>query len=92
MLDNVQQLIHDTGRRMPVLVLGPERLGYQGSIKAWEFDHSLRYAVAKQHWEYLGLWNMTLQSTKDANSQEAQKVAMVQAMMVVNWLSKLETH
>lgn len=41
--------------------------------------------------EVLGMWNMTVQASSWDGMRFGESVAIVQAMMVVNWLSRLES-
>jgi hypothetical protein len=75
-------------RNIPMLFLGPHALAI-GNARRFENDMS---QVAKEnHFDVLGLWNLTEQVTANEGGQFGQEVAMVEAMMVVNWLSKLAT-
>jgi hypothetical protein len=41
--------------------------------------------------EVLGMWNMTVQASSWDGRSYGARVGLVQAMMVVNWLSRLES-
>jgi hypothetical protein len=41
--------------------------------------------------EVLKMWNMTVQAESWDGLRYGEKVAITQAMMVVNWLSRLES-
>jgi hypothetical protein len=45
----------------------------------------------KKHLDVLSLYNLTAQATSLDAKHFGERVALVEAMMVINWLSKLET-
>lgn len=91
LLKNLQVLTDQAQRNIPVLVLGPQRNHHQTASQARDFSHELMLLANTYHHEYLGLWNMTLQSTMDVSYTETERLAVVQAMMISNWLSRLPT-
>jgi hypothetical protein len=81
------------------LFLGPHALGFsnssgnipeEGDSPVWEFHEQMKDVVKEKHAEVLGLWNLTVQAWSSEGLDYRQKVALVEAMMVINWLSKLE--
>lgn len=90
-LQNLQSLIDQAQRNIPVLVLGPIRDDHRSTFDIQDFGRDLMILLDRYHYEYLGLWNMTLQSNMDISYAETERMAVVQAMMIVNWLSKLPT-
>ena len=45
----------------------------------------------EKHWEVLGLYNLTLQASVVDGEGFGMGVAFVEAMIVVNWLSKVSS-
>lgn len=41
--------------------------------------------------EVLGMWNMTVQASSWDGLHFDERVALTQAMMVINWLARLES-
>ncbi|PQE07746.1 hypothetical protein CJF31_00011922 [Rutstroemia sp. NJR-2017a BVV2] len=79
-------------RNIPVLILGPEARG--GGEEAWRYMDEMRGIAKEMNIEVLGLWNLTVQagSMGEGNRERyGGRVKLVEAMMVVNWLAKLET-
>ncbi len=56
-----------------------------------EFEKELAPIARDKHYDMLGLYNMTVQALSVDGKRSEQKVALALAMMVINWLSKLET-
>lgn len=76
---------------MPILILGPEHADKGQRSKALDYDSAIQKHARHLDTDFLGLWNMTAGSVLSANGKEAQKNAIVQAMMVVNWLARTKT-
>jgi len=68
----------------------PEDTPNRDSV-AWEFHEQMKDLVKEQHAEVLGLWNLTMQAGNNGGFGFGESVALVEAMMIINWLSKLET-
>ncbi|KAI9804803.1 MAG: hypothetical protein M1825_001171 [Sarcosagium campestre] len=91
----------DTAMRpMPFLWLGPVAAGHlkppgqilnQGNNALWHYTHEMAKEARTRNWDVLNLYNLTLQADSWDGSAYGERVALVQAMMVVNWLSKLES-
>ena len=92
-LDEWLALALATERNIALLFLTPPAIGSpESNMAAWQF-HQRMSAVAKQkHVDVLGLYNLTLQaSSMEGGLNFGERVGLVEAMMIVNWLSKLET-
>jgi len=83
-----------------MLFLGPHAPGLtnpaQNTSKnrdsaAWEFHEQMKDMVKGKHAEGLGLWNLMVQAGNNGGLGFGENVALVEAMMIINWLSKLET-
>ncbi|KAI9833414.1 MAG: hypothetical protein M1826_007512 [Phylliscum demangeonii] len=87
-------------RRLPVLWLGPVAAGHlqpagqtmaRGNHAVWHYTVDTTKAARARGWEALALYNLTLQARSWDGSAYGEGVGLVQAMMIVNWLSRLET-
>lgn len=82
-------------RKTPMLWIGPTAAGHvdikdrKGNQEIWDFDKQLARAAEKSDVDVLGMWNMTVQATSWDGMRFGEKVAVTQAMMVVNWLARL---
>ncbi|KAE8378385.1 hypothetical protein BDV26DRAFT_191825 [Aspergillus bertholletiae] len=80
---------------MPFLWLGPTAPGYQkhseSNIHAssWQYTLDASEAARNRGMETLGMYNATLQADSWDGMHYGEKEALVQAMMVINWLSML---
>lgn len=79
-----------------MLWLGPTAAGHldikgrKGNQEIWDFDRAMSDAARENDVERLGMWNLTVQTNSVDGVRVGEKVAIVQAMMVVNWLARLE--
>ncbi|KAF7509382.1 hypothetical protein GJ744_008105 [Endocarpon pusillum] len=94
-----------TARKTPILWLNPPATGHldiSGSKQRtvnnnnnnndlWIFSEEMQRVAGEKDVEVLGLWNMTVQASSWDGRRFGTSVALVQAMMVVNWLSRLES-
>lgn len=88
-----------TSRKTPILWINPPAPGHLdirgnnrvGHSDLWTFSSEMERVATEEDVELLGLWNMTVQASSWDGRRFGGKVAMVQAMMVVNWLSRLES-
>ncbi|KAI9871920.1 MAG: hypothetical protein M1830_002291 [Pleopsidium flavum] len=89
-----------TTRNVPFLWLGPVAAGHlkppgqilsQGNNALWHFTVEMAKEARRREMDALGLYNLTLQAGSWDGSSYGERVALVQAMMVVNWLSRLES-
>jgi hypothetical protein len=99
-LDELLSLASGAQRNIPVLYLGPQALGSVGDASRsvrdddtalWHYSEKMANVVKQRKVDMLGLYNLTLQATSIEGVYFEEKVALVEAMMVINWLSKLET-
>lgn len=87
----------DTERTTPLLWIGPTAAGHievksrKGNQEIWDFDRRMGQIAVENDVEVLGMWNMTVQASSWDGMRFGESVAIVQAMMVVNWLSRLES-
>lgn len=51
----------------------------------------MREVAREKKVEVLGLWNLTVQAGSGDGEGYTMGVGLVEAMMVLNWLSRLET-
>jgi len=91
------ELADDSGRNTPMLWIGPTAAGHvelkgrKGNQEIWEFDRKMAATALKNDVDVLGMWNMTVQATSWDGMRFDEKVAITQAMMVMNWLGRLES-
>jgi hypothetical protein len=86
-----------SSRKTPMLWLGPTAGGHnnaknqKSTSQIWEYDAKMAKAAAGMDIEVLKMYNMTAQANSFGGNSFGEKVAITQAMMVVNWLSRLES-
>jgi hypothetical protein len=85
-------------RNIPMLYLGPHGFGHQQDpnvngdrLAAWQYHELMREVAKESHFEVLGLYNLTLMATPFEGILFNERVALVEAMMIINWLRLLET-
>jgi hypothetical protein len=87
-------------RNIPMLFLGPRAFGVnkppgtpaaEGNVAVWHYQEQMAGIAMKRHLDVLSLYNLTAQATSPDGEHYGEGVALVEAMMVINWLSKLET-
>ncbi len=87
-------------RNIPMLFLGspafghnkaPGRLPKEGNAGVWQFQEQMTEVAKNYHFDVLSLYNLTVQASTPDGEHFGEMVALVEAMMVINWLSKLET-
>jgi hypothetical protein len=87
-------------RNIPMLFLGPRAFGLnkplgtvpkEGNAAVWRYQDQVSGIAKENHIEILGLYNLTMQASTPNGERFGEKVALVEAMMVINWLSKLDT-
>jgi hypothetical protein len=80
-------------RNIPLLFLSPPAIGTpESNIAAWQFHQVMSTITKQKHVDMLGLYNLTLQASSiEGGLHFGERVALVKAMMIINWLSKLET-
>lgn len=90
-------LADDSGRKTPMLWIGPTAAGHielkdrKGNQEIWDFDRKMATTANENDIDVLGMWNLTVQATSWDGMRFGSKVAVTQAMMVINWLSRLES-
>jgi hypothetical protein len=90
-------LAYGAERNIPMLFVNPPSAGPAASITAdsntaiWDFTKKMEVIAKEKHVEVLSLYNLTLQTFTGDGRHFGEKVALVEAMMIINWLSKLET-
>ncbi|EXJ54774.1 hypothetical protein A1O7_10115 [Cladophialophora yegresii CBS 114405] len=96
-LQEFLSLADQSHRKTPMLWLGPPASGHteirgrKGNQEIWDFDRQLRRVAEDSDVEVLGMWNATVQANSWDGVRFGERVALTQAMMVVNWLARLES-
>lgn len=96
-LKKIVELADESERNTPILWIGPTAAGHielkgrKGNQEIWQFDHSMTDAATELDVEVLGMWNLTAQATSWDGMRFGEGVAITQAMMIMNWLSRLES-
>lgn len=91
------ELTEDSRRKTPILWVGPSATGHieiknrKGNQEIWDFDKHMETTAQANGVEVLKMWNMTVQADSWDGMSFGEKVAITQAMMVINWLSRLES-
>ncbi|ERF76961.1 hypothetical protein EPUS_02673 [Endocarpon pusillum Z07020] len=70
---------------------GNNNNNYNSNNDLWMFSEEMQRVAREKDVEVLGLWNMTVQASSWDGRRFGSSVALVQAMMVLNWLSRLES-
>lgn len=84
-------------RNSPILWVGPSAAGHidirgrLGNQQIWDFDRNMKKVARENGVEVLGMWNMTVQASSWDGVRFGEKVALEQAMMIINWLGRLES-
>jgi hypothetical protein len=87
-------------RNIPMLFLGPPAFGLnkalgtapkEGNTAVWQYQQEMLGIARNNHFDVLSLYNLTVQASTPDGEHFGEKVALVEAMMVINWLSKLDT-
>ena len=90
-------LADSSGRKTPMLWIGSPAAGHievkgrKGNQDVWNFDREMSKIAAEKDVETLRMWNMTVQAVSWDGLRFGEKVAITQAMMVMNWLARLES-
>lgn len=91
------ELADDSGRNTPMLWIGPTAAGHvelkgrKANQNIWDFDRRMAATAQGLDVDVLGMWNMTVQASSWDGMRFGEDVAITQAMMVMNWLSRLES-
>jgi hypothetical protein len=94
---HVSTLADAASRETPRLWVGPAAAGHVdvkgrlGNQEIWDFDRQLAAAATAHGADVLGVWNLTVQAASWDGRRFGERVALVQAMMVVNWLARVES-
>lgn len=98
-IDEWATLATGAERNIPMLFVSPPAFGLNrdlksaptsGNIAVWNFHTQMAPIAKEKHFDVLGMYNLTLQASSIDGERFDEKVALVQAMIIVNWLSKLE--
>jgi hypothetical protein len=90
-------LTNESKRKTPILWIGPPAAGHleikdrKNNQEIWQFATEMDKIARGKDIEVLGMWNMTVQAGSWDGLRFGEQVAVTQAMMVVNWLSRLES-
>ena len=90
-------LADSSERKTPMLWIGPPAAGHiavkgrKGNQEIWRFATDMAETAAAKDVEVLGMWNLTVQADSWDGQRFGERVAITQAMMVVNWLARLES-
>lgn len=99
-MDEWVTMADSSTRNVPFLWLGPNAAGHlkppgqilnQGNNALWHYTIEMAKEAHARELDALGMYNLTLQAVSWDGSTYGMKVALVQAMMVINWLSRLES-
>lgn len=96
-LEEFLALADASHRKTPMLWIGPTASGHteirgrKGNQEIWDFDRQLGQVARDNDVEVLRMWNMSVQANSWDGARFGEKVAITQAMMVVNWLARLES-
>ncbi|ODM17718.1 hypothetical protein SI65_06506 [Aspergillus cristatus] len=95
-MDEWQALAKSTGHNAPFLWIGPTAPGHQKKPAGnddlpavWQYAIDTAEAAQDRDMDVLGMYNATLQADSFDGTHYGEKVALMQAMMVVNWLDTL---
>lgn len=90
-MDEWVTLADASHRNVPFLWLGPNAAGHlkppgqimsQGNNALWHYTIEMAKEASSRDLDALGMYNLTLQATSWDGSNYAQKVVLVQSMMV----------
>ena len=99
-MDEWVSIADGSGRNVPFLWIGPNAAGHlkpptqilsQGSNALWHYTLEMAKEAQSRDLDALGMYNLTLQASSWDGSGYGVRVALVQAMMVVNWLARVES-
>ena len=89
-----------SSRSYPFLWLGPPAAGHlkppsrilaEGNNALWHFTIEMGREARLRGWDALGLYNETIQASSWDGTSHGMRVGLVQAMMVINWLARIES-
>ncbi|MCJ1389626.1 hypothetical protein MMC18_002483 [Xylographa bjoerkii] len=99
-MDEWLSLADASTRNVPFLWVGPTAAGHlkppgmilsQGNNALWHYTVEMSKEARAREIDALGMYNLTLQASSWDGSGYGMRVGLVQAMMVINWLSRLES-
>ncbi|GKZ62546.1 hypothetical protein AnigIFM60653_010566 [Aspergillus niger] len=94
-MDEWLTLAQASGRNTPFLWVGPTAPGLQKDSRdnihasSWQYSQDAAQEARNRGLDALGMYNATLQADSWDGKHYGEKVALIQAMMVVNWLAAL---
>ncbi|KAI5791734.1 hypothetical protein DFH27DRAFT_570294 [Peziza echinospora] len=97
---SVLEEVSPRAKYRPVLWLNPPASGHlkppgailnQGNEAIWAFGTEMEKEATKRGWDVLGMWNATIQASSWDGTNYGMSVSILQAMMVINWLSRVES-
>ncbi|PYH91341.1 hypothetical protein BO71DRAFT_359574 [Aspergillus ellipticus CBS 707.79] len=94
-MDEWLTLAQSSGRNAPFLWVGPTAPGLQKDsddnvhATSWQYSQDTIQEAHARGMDTLGMYNATLQADSYDGKRYGEKVALMQAMMVLNWLSAL---
>ncbi|GKZ70081.1 hypothetical protein AnigIFM50267_005331 [Aspergillus niger] len=94
-MDEWLTLAQASGRNTPFLWVGPTAPGLQKDLRdnihasSWQYSQDTAQEARNRGLDALGMYNATLQADSWDGKHYGEKVALIQAMMVVNWLAAL---
>ena len=99
-MDEFLTLADASLRNAPFLWLSPNAAGHlkppsqilsQGNNALWHYTIEMAREARNREVESLGTYNLTLQAGSWDGSGYGLRVGLVEAMMVVNWLARVES-
>lgn len=99
-MDEILSLALETEKNVPTVFLGPTAAGHlkppgkilnEGNNAVWHYSTQMESEARKRGMDFLGMYNATLQAGSWDGSFYGESWNLVAAMMVVNWLSRLES-
>ncbi|KAH6683311.1 hypothetical protein B0J14DRAFT_673883 [Halenospora varia] len=92
-IDELMALALAAERNIPMLFLGPTAAGFENgvNIQVWKYQDEMMAVSEEKHFEMLRFFNLTMHAGMMDGEKFGEKVALVQAMTVINWLAMLET-
>ncbi|EON67751.1 hypothetical protein W97_07005 [Coniosporium apollinis CBS 100218] len=72
-------------------LLPPDRIMSQGNNALWHYAMQMGKEARQRGVEVLGMWNLTVQASSWDGVDYGEGVGVVQAMMIINWLSRVES-
>lgn len=99
-MDEWLTIADNSGRNTPFLWVGPNAAGHlkppnkimqEGNNALWHYTMEMGKEAGRRGVEHLANYNNTLQAQSFDGSSYGERVSLVQAMEIVNWLARLET-